>query len=88
MLDKTSISTRLLELARSVAPGLSEVRGDPETTNLRDAGLTSIAAVRLMLEIEAAFDVAIPDGDLTPENFATLASIARLVDRLKTAVPA
>ncbi len=88
MLDTTSISTRLLEMARFAAPGLSEFDGDPQHAHLRDAGLTSIAAVRLMLEIEAAFDIAIPDGELTPENFATLASIARLVDRLKRANPA
>jgi acyl carrier protein len=42
-----------------------------------------VAAVRLMLEIEAAFDIAIPDADLTPENFASLASIEALVRRLR-----
>lgn len=88
MLDTTSVATRLLEMARPAAPGLLEAPGDPQAVNLRDAGLTSIAAVRLMLEIEAAFDIAIPDGELTPENFATLASIGRLVARLKSAAPA
>ena len=85
MLDKTSFTSRLLELARGSAPGLSSVNGDPAAADLRAAGLTSIAAVRLMLEIEAAFDIAIPDGDLTPENFANVESIEQLVLRLKAA---
>ena len=85
MLDATSYSTRLLDLARNAAPGLSDASGDPQSVDLREAGLTSIAAVRLMLEVEAAFDLAIPDGELTPENFANVDSIARLVTRLKAA---
>jgi acyl carrier protein len=88
MLDITSVASRLIDMVRSVAPGLSDVEGDPSTADLREAGLTSISAVRLMLEIEAAFDIAIPDSDLTPENFATLTSIARLVERLRAGAPA
>jgi acyl carrier protein len=85
MLDVSSMSSRILELARAAAPRLSDVAGDPLTADLKEAGLASVAAVRLMLEVEAAFDVAIPDADLTPENFATVASIEKLVRRLKAA---
>jgi len=85
MLDTTSLTSRLLDLAQAAAPSLSTTPGDPATVDLRAAGLTSIAAVRLMLEIEAAFDIAIPDAELTPENFADVASIERLVRRLKAA---
>ena len=85
MLDMPAMSVRLLELAREAAPRFAEVSGDPMTVNLKDAGLASVAAVRLMLEVEAAFDVAIPDSELTPENFATVADIERLVRRLKAA---
>jgi acyl carrier protein len=83
MLDKASLSSRLLDLARAATPGHATAPGDPLTVNLRAAGLTSIAAVRLMLDIESTFDVAIPDADLTPENFEDVASIERLVLRLK-----
>ena len=85
MLDTVSLTSRLLDLARAATPGLAVTPGDPATVDLRAAGLTSIAAVRLMLEIEAAFDIAIPDAELTPENFADVASIERLVRRLKRA---
>ncbi len=83
MLDKTSITSILLDLARTAAPRLSEATGDPRTANLREAGMTSVAAVRFMLEIEAAFDIAIPDSELTPENFSNVDSVERLVLRIK-----
>ena len=41
-----------------------------------------MAAVRLMLSIEAAFAIAIPDAELTPENFATTDSIEALIRRM------
>ena len=85
MLDMTPLATRLFELVLAAAPGLARVQGDPLAANLREAGLSSVAAVRLMLEIEADCDIAIPDADLTPENFACLASIEALVRRLKAA---
>ncbi len=85
MLDTASMSSRILDLAHAAAPRLGEVAGDPRTADLKEAGLASVAAVRLMLEIEAAFDVAIPDPELTPENFATVETIERLVRRLKAA---
>jgi acyl carrier protein len=85
MLDTPPMSARILDLARAAAPRFSEVAGDPLTVDLKDAGLASVAAVRLMLEVEAAFDVAIPDSELTPQNFATVANIERLVRRLKAA---
>jgi acyl carrier protein len=84
MLHKTPTADRLMELVRPAAPGLAQVRGDATKADLRDNGLTSIAAVRLMLEIEAAFDIAIPDNDLTPENFANVSSIEQLVERLQS----
>jgi acyl carrier protein len=71
-----------LKLVSPVAPGLSDIKGDPLTADLRQAGLSSIAAARLMLEIEAAYNISIPDADLTPENFATIRSIERLIERL------
>ena len=85
MLDKTSLAARLADLVGAAVPGLSQASGDLTQADLREAGLTSVAAVRLMLEIEAAFDLAIPDEELTPENFSSIASIERLIARLKAA---
>jgi acyl carrier protein len=49
---------------------------------LSEVGLTSLDMVGLMLGVEAAFDVEIPQADMTPENFRTVGSIERLVGRL------
>ncbi len=47
--------------------------------NLREAGLTSLDMVNLMLAVEAEFDIEIPQSAMTPENFDTIAAIESLV---------
>ena len=47
--------------------------------NLREAGLTSLDLVNLMLAIEDEFDIEIPQADMTPENFSSVEAIDRLV---------
>jgi acyl carrier protein len=47
--------------------------------NLREAGLTSLDMVNLMLAIEAEFDIEIPQSAMTPANFDTIAAIDSLV---------
>jgi acyl carrier protein len=45
-------------------------------------GLTSFDLVNLMLAVEGEFDLAIPQPEIVPENFRTLAAIERLLARL------
>lgn len=68
----TAIACRML-LKRGVTsiPELND--------NLREAGLTSLDMVNLMLAIEAEFDIEIPQSAMTPENFDTVLAIDRLV---------
>jgi len=47
--------------------------------SLTDAGLTSLDMVNLMLAIEDAFDIEIPQRRMTPANFRTIAAIEHLV---------
>lgn len=44
-------------------------------------GLSSLATVNVMLEIEARFDIAFPDDALTRATFQTLGGLAALVRR-------
>ena len=81
--DRGNIGQTLLELARRVAPGLPASQLHARSLSLPDAGLTSMGAVRLMLAIEAAFNIAIPDAELTPANFANLDAVETLVTRLR-----
>ena len=47
--------------------------------NLREAGLTSLDMVNLVLAVEAEFDIEIPQSALTPETFDPVAAVATLV---------
>jgi len=85
MSANAALDARLDELAREFAPALPEDRARALEANLQEAGLTSMATVKLMLAIEAAFGVAIPDAELTPENFRSIATIAALLERLEAA---
>jgi acyl carrier protein len=49
---------------------------------LSDLGLSSIKMVSLMLAVEAAFDITIPQTEITPENFHSISTIEALVLRL------
>jgi acyl carrier protein len=60
---------------RPLAPILLDV-------DLREAGLTSLEMVNLMLAVEAEFGVTIPDGDMTPRNFRSISAIDALVASL------
>ncbi len=51
-------------------------------TNLSDAGFTSIEMVKVMLGVEAAFDVMIPQEQITPENFLSAAAIAAMIRQM------
>jgi acyl carrier protein len=47
--------------------------------NLRDAGLSSLELVNVMLAVEDAFDLTFPADKLTPDNFRCISAIEALV---------
>lgn len=53
--------------------------------DLRAAGLSSLDMVNLVLSVESEFDVSIPDADITPARFRSIATIAALVTTLLSA---
>jgi acyl carrier protein len=50
--------------------------------DLTKRGLSSLDTVNLMLAVEAEFNIKIPDRDMTPANFRTIARIEALVGTL------
>ena len=68
----TAIACRML-----LKRGVPAIPGSGD--NLREAGLTSLDMVNLMLAIEAEFDIEIPQSAMTPDNFDTVAAIDILV---------
>lgn len=80
---------RLMGLVEQLlGPDAAIPRPFPLEQQLSELGLTSLKMVNLMLAIEMEFDILIPQGDITPENFQNLAAIGQLVARtLGASVP-
>lgn len=51
--------------------------------DLRDVGLTSLDMVDLVLSVECEFDLQIPEAQITPANFRSIATIDALVNALR-----
>lgn len=83
MLDCAEMTDRVAEIVRQALPGEASRAALALGADLFEAGLTSMAMVKLMLAVEVAFDIAIPDADLNPDNFRSIAAIEALVVRLR-----
>lgn len=73
---------RVLSVLQGIRPRQSNGLAYQATSNLTDAGFTSVEMVKVMLGIEAAFDVMIPQDLITPENFASATAISAMMERL------
>ena len=79
---KEGVSERLISLVRAVLGAGSVIPSPfPLDAQLSDLGVSSLKMVNLMLAVEVEFDIAIAQGDITPENFHSVQSIESLVDR-------
>jgi acyl carrier protein len=50
--------------------------------SLVDIGMTSLDVVKLMLALEGELELTIPESELTPANFRSLASIETMLERI------
>ena len=77
------VSNRLISLVKQVSGSAAVFPSPfPVATQLSDLGVTSLKMVNLMLAVEVEFDIAIPQSDITPENFQSLASIESQVQKI------
>lgn len=51
-------------------------------SGLADAGFSSMDMVKVMLGVEAAFDIMIPQDLITPENFKSAETISAMIARI------
>ena len=87
MADGSSISARIqisgivqgLLARRAVATPVEAMQ------NLTDIGLTSLDMVNLMLAVEDEFGIEIPQKQMIPANFRTIAAIENLVNSVALA---
>jgi acyl carrier protein len=73
------VRNRILVLVKAILEQnaiVTEVRPD---SSLVDIGLTSMDMVSLMLGVEAEFDFTIPQSEITPENFQSIATLERMI---------
>jgi acyl carrier protein len=79
MQTASDVQGRLLALVKSILKQNAITADLEPATLLVDVGLTSMDMVNLMLAVEAEFDFTIPQPDITPENFQSVATLERLV---------
>ena len=81
MLDRTNMDAteRVALLVRQLLAKRAIERPVGADEDLAASGLSSLDIVNLMLAVEAEFDIKIPDREMTPANFRSIAQIARLV---------
>jgi len=74
-----SADGRVTELVRRILAARSITRTFTPHDDLREVGLTSLDMVNLVLAVESELEVTIPETDITPTNFRSVASIESLV---------
>jgi acyl carrier protein len=81
LLDRTknSATERVSRLVRELLTKRSIDRPVGNDDSLTESGLSSLDIVNLMLGVEAEFAIKIPDRDMTPSNFRSIARIDQLV---------
>lgn len=81
MLDRTNLGSteRVARLVRELLAKRSIDRAVGNDDNLTENGLSSLDIVNLMLGVEGEFAIKIPDREMTPSNFRSIARIDRLV---------
>ncbi len=75
----TELRNRIIKLVTGILEQNSLSADVTPSAKLVDAGLTSMDMVNLMLGVEAEFDFLIPQEEITPENFQSVATLERLV---------
>ncbi len=86
--ESSPLRDRLIRLVTGVlGTGASLPDPFPVERQLSDLGLTSLKMVNLMLAVEIEFDITIPQADITPENFHSVASMQALVGRMLPSTP-
>jgi acyl carrier protein len=81
--SQNELCDRLVALVKQVTgPTATYPSPFPVDTQLSDLGISSLKMVNLMLAVEIEFDIAIPQSDITPENFQSLRSIQALVGKM------
>jgi acyl carrier protein len=81
--SSNSAAERVISVVQRLLAQRSISRTVEPADDLRDAGLTSMDMVNLVLAVETEFDVMIPESRITPANFRSVAAISSLIEALQ-----
>ena len=73
------MKTRIREILKTTGKLPVDVATLADEADLYNAGLTSFGTVELMMALEEAFDIVVPDEDV--EGLRTLGDVAAYVDK-------
>jgi acyl carrier protein len=79
---RTDSTERVTFLVRRLLAKRAIERQVGPDDDLAASGLSSLDIVNLMLSVEVEFDIKIPDREMTPTNFRSIARIDALVHAL------
>jgi acyl carrier protein len=79
---RPEIRDRLLRLVAQILGKPEAAATLPVEGPLAELGMSSIKMVNLMLAVETEFDLTIPQADITPDNFRSVASVEAVLARL------
>jgi acyl carrier protein len=84
VLDSAAPNTgcRVAALVRRLLAKRGIARAVADDDDLSESGLSSLDIVNLMLAVESEFDLKIPERDMRPVNFRSVARIEALVASL------
>ncbi len=90
MLDRTKADSaeRVALLVHRLLARRGVVQSIGHDDDLAASGLSSLDVVNLMLGVEAEFEIKIPDREMTPHNFRSIARVDALVRALLGEHPA
>src|SRR5580658_4940682 len=74
---------RIIAVVRRLLAERSITRTFTAQEDLRDVGLTSLDMVNLVLVVEFELAIGIPEAEITPANFRSVATIDALVEGLR-----
>ena len=83
MVIETSSNVAVADVVRRVLDARAIAQPVKAHDDLREAGLTSLDMVSLVLSVESEFDIKVPEREITPANFRSIATIETLVARLR-----
>jgi len=78
----SALRERLLALVAQILGKPEAAASLPVDGRLSDLGMSSLKMVNLMLSVEVEFNITIPQSDITPDTFRSVASVEALLLRL------